>query len=131
MDWNEAAAFTRQAVSDVFDTTACRLVPMVAPHSGRDLNARPVADAARAEFDFLALLDLEPSQDAIPRHLPADPGTHGAMVAYDAVITCLVDAWPYLPRRGDRVQVGTVLYDIKLDRQDGSPRRAYYLDRVK
>ena len=131
IDWQAAAAFTLAATSAVFDTTPCRMLPMGSPQGGRDVNARPVADAGRAEFDFLALLDLEPSQDAIPRHLPSDPGVGATMVSYDAVITALVGAWPYLPRRGDRVQVGAVTYEIKLDRQDGSSRRAYYLDRIK
>jgi hypothetical protein len=131
MDWEAAAAFTEDAVSTVFDTTACRLLPMISPHGGRDLNARPVADVGRVEFDFMAMLDLEPSQDSIPRHLSNDPGVNGTMVSYDAVITMLTDPWPYLAKRGDRVLVGDVVFQIMLDRQDGSSRRAFYLNRVK
>jgi hypothetical protein len=131
MNWDDAAAFTEDVTAAFFDTTAGRLIPMVAPLGGRDVNARPIPDAGRVEFDFLAMLDLEPSQDSIPRHLPADPGITGLMVAYDACVTGLVTAWPYLPKRGDRVMIGSDLYEIKLERQDGSPRRAYYLNRVK
>jgi hypothetical protein len=117
--------------SATFDTTLCRMKPMVAPAGGRDLNAAPVPDESRAEFDFYALLDLEPSQDSIPRHLTIDPGTDGKMVAYDAVITAMTDAWPYLPSRGDRVAIGGDTYKIMLDRRDGSARMAFYLNQVK
>ena len=130
MDWDTAAAFTERAVAAVFDTVACQMVPMTLPHGGRDGNARPVADGAREGFGFLATLDLEPSQDSIPRHLTADPGVNGMQVAYDAVVTALVTGWPWLPRRGDRIGVGAVLYEIKLERVDGSPRRAFYVNRV-
>jgi hypothetical protein len=131
IDWIAAKGFTLAATASVFDTVPCRLKPMVAPAGGRDLNAAPVADASRAEFDFLAMLDLEPSQDSIPRHLTADPQTDGKMAAYDAVITAMTDAWSYLPERGDRVAIGDDLYQVVLDRRDGSPRMAFYLNRAK
>ncbi len=131
IDWNAAAALTYASTSAMFDVTACTMKPMASPAGGRDVNARPVVDEGRAEFGFLAKLDLEPSQDSIPRHLTADPGSDGKMVAYDACIGALVDAWPYLPKRGDRVLIGTDLYQIVLDRRDGSQRMAFFLNKVK
>jgi hypothetical protein len=131
IDWNAAAAFTREVTSAVFDTTGCVLKPMTVPAGGRDVNAKPQADTGRAEFEFKALLDLEPSQDSIPRHLSSDPSVEGKIVAYDAVITALVGAWPHLPKRGDRVLIGSDLYQIVLDRRDGSERMAFYMNRVK
>lgn len=131
IDWNAAKARTLATTAAVFDKTLCRMIPMVSPLGGRDLNAAPVPDAGRAEFEFLALLDLEPSQDSIPRHLTLDPGTDGKMVAYDACITAMTDAWPYLPERGDRVAIGPDTYKIMLDRRDGSPRMAFYMNLVK
>lgn len=131
IDWNAAKAFTMAATSAVFDTTPCRMKPMVAPSGGRDLNAAPVADSDRVEFDFLALFDLEPSQDSIPRHQTFDPGTDGKMVAYDACITAMTDSWPYLPKRPDRVAIGEDLFQVMVDRHDGSARMAFYLNQVK
>ncbi|MDB5582828.1 MAG: hypothetical protein JWR80_8004 [Bradyrhizobium sp.] len=135
IDWEMAAAFTRTTTAAVFDTTLCRMKPMAMPLGGRDVNGKPVADSGRVEFEFLGMLDLEPSQDSIPRHMSPDPGVDGKMVAYDACITAMTDQWLYLPKRGDRIEVpnalpGAVL-EIKLDRRDGSPRMAFFLNRVK
>lgn len=131
VDWLAAKAFTLATTAAVFDKTLCRMLPMVAPAGGRDLNAAPVADTGRAEFDFPATFDLEPSQDSIPRHLSLDPGTDAKIIAYDAVITAMTDAWPYLPNRRDRVSIGGDLFEIVLPRRDGSPRMAFYMNRVK
>jgi hypothetical protein len=131
IDWTAAKAMTLATTASVFDKTLCRMLPMVAPADGRDLNASLAPDAGRAEFEFLATLDLEPSQDSIPRHLSLDPGVDAKIVAYDAVITAMTDAWPWLPRRRDRVRIGSDLYEIALDRRDGSPRMAFYMNKVK
>jgi hypothetical protein len=131
IDWTAAKARTLAMTASVFDRALCRMLPMVAPAGGRDLNAAPVPDAGRSEFDFLATLDLEPSQDSIPRHLSVDPAIDAKIVAYDAVITAMTDTWPYLPKRRDRVSIGADLYEIVLDRRDGSPRMAFYINRVK
>jgi hypothetical protein len=131
IDWEQAKVLTRATTASVFDTDACRLLPMVAPAGGRDGNARRQADPDRPQFDFFGKLDLEPSQDAIPRHLGADPGSDSKMVAYDVVITAHTGAWPYLPARFDRIAVGPVTYQIMLGRRDGGPRMAFYCNRVK
>lgn len=123
-------------ISDVFDTTSCRAKPRT---SGLNVNEKPGPDTGRAEFDFRCTLDLGPSQDAIPRHLPSDTGVRGTMVSYDAVITADVSAWPWLPVKGDRflvlvtgtvIAVGTEL-EITAGEEDGTSRRAFYLNRKK
>lgn len=132
IDWTAAKAMTLATTASIFDKTLCRMLPMVAPADGRDLNASLAPDAGRAEFEFLATLDLEPSQDSIPRHLSLDPGVDAKIVAYDAVITAMTDAWPWLPRRRDRALIiGSDLFEIVLDRRDGSPRMAFYVNKVK
>lgn len=123
-------------ISAVFDTTSCRAKPMTL---GLNVNQKPGPDAGRAEFDFLCTLDLGPSQDAIPRHLPTDTGVRGTMVSYDAVITADVSAWPWVPKKGDRFMVmvtGTVVdvgseFEITAGEEDGTSRRAFYLNRKK
>lgn len=136
MDWDRAAAMTRGRVSAVFDTFSCRMVPMSA---GFDLNRKPAPDPGRAAFDFMGLMELGPSQAAIPRHLPADPGVRGTMVSYDAILTALTGAWPWRPEKGDRVRVMAAKglfaaggeWEIVAGEEDGSERRAYYLNQVK
>lgn len=128
IDWDQAAAFTYAATSAVFDTVQARIKPRSA---GLDVNSRPVADTTRAEFDFLCKFDIGPSQDVVARHRPADPAINTPAVSYDAVLTAMVDGWPYLPDRGDHVLVSGVSWEIKAAEDDGSPRRAYYMNRVK
>lgn len=136
VDWDRAARIARGKVSDVFDTFSCRMIPMT---TGFDVNSAASADGSRAAFDFRCLMDLGPSQDAIPRHLAADPGVRGTMVSYDAVMTALSGAWPWQPRKGDRVRVladkglfaAGSEWEFAAGEEDGSERRAYYLNRVK
>lgn len=134
VDWDRAAAVTRGKVSAVFDTISLRLVPM---SRGTNVNARATEDFERDPFDFMGFFDLGPSQDAIPRHLPSDPGVRGTMVSYDAVMTALTAAWPSEVRKGDIVTVITgrgdiatgSRWEIMADETDGTPRRAFYLNR--
>jgi hypothetical protein len=136
VDWDRTADMTRRATSAVFDTFSCRMIPMT---RGLDLNRPAAPDGARQAFDFAALLDKGPSQDAIPRHLPADPGARGTMVSYDTVMTALVGGWPWLPKKGDRVRVLVAKglfaagseFEFMAGEEDGSERRAFYLNQVK
>lgn len=136
VDWDRAAERARGMVSSVFDTFSCRMIPMT---RGFDLNKAAVADAGRAEFDFVCMLEKGPSQDAIPRHQPADPGVRGTMVSYDAVLTALVGDWPWQPRKGDRVRVLVAKglfaageeFEHVAGEEDGSERRAFYLNQGK
>jgi len=136
MNWETAASQMDAIVSAVFDTTSCRAKPMT---SGLNVNQKAAHDTTRAQFDFTCTLDLGPSQDAIPRHLPSDTGVRGTMVSYDAVITADVSAWPWLPVKGDRFVVlatGTVIavgseFEITAGEEDGTSRRAFYLNRKK
>lgn len=136
MDWQAAEAAMDAIVSDVFDTFVLRLKPM---SRGVDVNAKPMEDLTRDGFEFRGSIDLGPSQDAIPRHLPADPSVRGTMVSYDAVMTALTDGWPCQARKGDRVIVVTGQgmitaggeWEIMASENDGTPRQAFYLNRRK
>lgn len=128
MDWIAAKARTFAIAADVFDKDEASLMPMT---RGRDVNGTVVVDTARAGFGFLASIDLQPSNDALPRHASADPRARGNSVAYDAVLTALVHDWPWIPIRHDRIVIGAETFEIMAEEKDGSPRRAYYLNRVR
>jgi hypothetical protein len=136
IDWTSAADQLDAAVAGVFDMISCRTKPMRSP--GMQVNAKPIADSGRAEFDFVCSMDLGPSQDAIPRHLPSDTGVRGTMVSYDAVLTALTGDWPWVPGKGDRFEVlitsgmfaSGSQWSIIAGEEDGSSRRAFYLNRL-
>lgn len=136
MDWTSAATMLDETVAGVFDTMSCRAKPMRSP--GMQVNAKPIADTGREEFDFACSMDLGPSQDAIPRHMPGDTGVRGTMVSYDAVLTALTGDWPWQPGKGDRFEVlatsGMFVagsqWSITAGEEDGTPRRAFYLNRM-
>lgn len=138
VDFARAAELARRKVSDTFDIFQLRLKPMA---RGADVNARAMEDIGRAGFAFRGFIDLGPSQDAIPRHLPADPGVRGSSVSYDAVLTALTSGWPCQARKGDRVivvaaPVSSLVeagseWEIMAGENDGTPRQAFYLNRRK
>jgi hypothetical protein len=128
VDWVAAKAKVFAATAAIFDRTECRMVPMA---RALGVNSAATVDGSRAEFPFLGTIDLQPSNDALPRHRSLDANVAGNSVAYDAVLTALSTEWPWRPRKADRMIAGGVTYEIAADEQDGSDRPAYYLNRIK
>lgn len=126
--WSKAAEARQAAVETFFDRTSCTLQPMTranGPNKGLS------ADGSRAEFTFMATVDLEPQAEVIAGQKGIDPSVSYLSAAYDALVSAYVDKFPYLPRRDDVMVIGSTAYSVTASRKDGSNRRAWMLNEVK
>ncbi|MCZ7501257.1 hypothetical protein [Agrobacterium sp. ST15.13.015] len=128
VDWEAARAFTEDACAATFDTKTGRLIGR---RPGATVNHSEQDDPARAPFDFMCSVDLEPTSDIIRRYPSADPQSGNGVISYDAVITAHVGSWPWSPRMGDHIVIGDKTWRVEASRKDGSNRPAWFVSEVR
>ncbi len=124
VDWAAARQMTVRKVSAVFDGRPCTLRPR---RDGVSVNHGRQDDSSRDPFDFVCTIDEQPSGDLLGRHRGGDPGSRDANPYFDAVLTANTEAWPYLPRKGDLVLDGELVWQLAAEAADGGVRKAFYL----
>jgi len=125
-DWQAALQRLDETVQATFDDVACTMKPRAA---GVGVNHGRQDDPSRVPFGFFGSIDLQPSGDLMARNRSADPSTGKANPYFDAVLTALVTAWPWLPRKDDHVIADGVTWKIMAEATDGGDRRAWYINR--
>lgn len=127
MDWKAAEAALDNACAEAFDKDECRLLPRM--RSG-GVNSELAADPSRAEFDFMATIELSPERFTLEADRVADPAVRRRQVNAEMVLTANSAAWPHFPRKSDHVQCGADVYVIAELHRDGGQRAAFWLNRA-
>lgn len=124
-DWNGAMAAMDAAVADCFDVDAIRAIGR---KDGVSVNAPRSDDAARTPFDFSGSLELGPRPSE--RRSAGDPGAPREGVQHEGVVTALMQAWPWQPRRKDHLEIAGARWSIDDIVEDGTGRKVYLVNRV-
>lgn len=127
MSWNDDLAMTDAIVAGYFDGDACTLLPRA---GGVGVNHRRQDDSEREAFSFMGSIDQQPSGDLMARYRSGDPTSGKTNPYFDAVLTALVSAWPWVPRKDDHVLCNGVTWAIMAEATDGSARHAWYINKV-
>ena len=129
MDIASARAARSRIVADVFDSHDATVTPMV---DAKSVNAIRGPDPDRDAFVFKCSISFNPPPDPGPRSPAGAPALANDAVYYEAAITAYDPGdWPYQPRRGDQVSVGSVPYEIANIGRDGAARKIYYVNRAR
>ncbi len=106
-------------------------VQAVARKGGTTVNDRRQDDPSRAGYSFQGSIEFNPPPLRNEQFMQAAKSGQ-ANVAFDAVITAHDDGtWPWAPKRGDHLVVGSVTYAIADKHRDGSARPVLYVNKAK
>lgn len=127
MGWNDAKALMQSVVAGYFDTTPCTAVAMRKPAPNADYEA----DASRLSFDFLGTIDLAPEMTSALDSRRPQPSDRNIRLVSKICLTALTTEWPWVLKQGDRIQSGSVIYQVAAaPENDGSDRVAVWLNRI-
>ena len=128
MNWSDGEAALELGVASVFDTMALRVYPY---REGKSVNQGTEPDPDRNAFDFSGSIEMGPPFLPAGRGAAADPSMRDRAVGHEAVLTAHSRAWPYRPRRGDKIVnlASDEAWKVADSDNDGSDRAAFSLNR--
>ena len=126
-DWNAATAALNAAVADTFDTDT---LFAIGRKQGVSVNSERADDPARPQFEFKGSFELLPDGIPLSERPQGDSSSLREAVSHEAVVSAIVTGWAWLPRRKDHILRGAERWEITDLKDDGSPRKVYYLNRA-